>query len=123
MAPAEQARPALGGGPLRVTLVRSAGPRQVEELGLSLPQGATVADALASSGWWSAGSGAVAPSVGVWGRLRPLDHLLRDLDRVELYRALRVDPKEARRERYASHRKRLRAAEALAAQRKKKGPR
>jgi putative ubiquitin-RnfH superfamily antitoxin RatB of RatAB toxin-antitoxin module len=32
--------------------------------------------------------------------VRPLDTLLRDGDRVELYRPLRVDPKEARRLRY-----------------------
>jgi putative ubiquitin-RnfH superfamily antitoxin RatB of RatAB toxin-antitoxin module len=29
-----------------------------------------------------------------------LDHVLRDRDRIELYRGLKVDPKEARRLRY-----------------------
>jgi putative ubiquitin-RnfH superfamily antitoxin RatB of RatAB toxin-antitoxin module len=43
-------------------------------------------------------------SVGVWGALRGLDHPLRDRDRVEVYRPLKVDPKEARRLRYRSHR-------------------
>lgn len=38
---------------------------------------------------------------GVWGRVRPLSHFLREGDRVELYRALKADPKEARRERFA----------------------
>ena len=42
--------------------------------------------------------------VGVWGRLRALSDTLRDKDRVEIYRALLVDPKEARRQRYQSHR-------------------
>ena len=37
---------------------------------------------------------------GIWGRVQPLDTLLRDRDRVELYRPLLVDPKEARRLRY-----------------------
>jgi putative ubiquitin-RnfH superfamily antitoxin RatB of RatAB toxin-antitoxin module len=37
---------------------------------------------------------------GIWSRVQPPDTLLRDRDRVELYRALRVDPKEARRLRY-----------------------
>jgi uncharacterized protein len=37
---------------------------------------------------------------GIWGRKLPLHTLLRERDRVELYRALRVDPKEARRLRY-----------------------
>lgn len=109
---------------LRITVVRSAEARQVEEVQLSMPPGSTVADALARCGWWRAGDGASpAPSAGVWGKPQPLAHALRDLDRVEVYRGLRVDPKEARRERYASHKRRLLAAEALAAQRKKKGPR
>ena len=41
-----------------------------------------------------------ACACGVWGRVQPLDHVLRDGDRVELYRPLTVDPKEARRLRY-----------------------
>ncbi len=39
--------------------------------------------------------------IGVWGRRVKLDQRLRDLDRVEIYRPLRVDPKVARRERFA----------------------
>lgn len=39
--------------------------------------------------------------LGVWGRRVKLDHTLRDLDRLEIYRPLRVDPKVARRERFA----------------------
>ena len=38
--------------------------------------------------------------VGVWGRRVPLDHPLRDQDRVEVYRPLLVDPKVARRQRF-----------------------
>jgi putative ubiquitin-RnfH superfamily antitoxin RatB of RatAB toxin-antitoxin module len=39
-------------------------------------------------------------SVAVWGKVKPPDVPLRDRDRVELLRSLRVDPKEARRQRY-----------------------
>jgi putative ubiquitin-RnfH superfamily antitoxin RatB of RatAB toxin-antitoxin module len=39
--------------------------------------------------------------VGIWGRKATRDQLLRDRDRVEIYRPLRVDPKVARRERFA----------------------
>ena len=39
-------------------------------------------------------------AVSVWGRKAPPDHALRDLDRVEICRALTVDPKVARRERF-----------------------
>ena len=39
-----------------------------------------------------------AISVGIWGKVRPLNAGLRDGDRVELYRALQADPKDARRD-------------------------
>jgi putative ubiquitin-RnfH superfamily antitoxin RatB of RatAB toxin-antitoxin module len=38
---------------------------------------------------------------GIWGRKLPADQVLRDGDRVELYRQLKVDPKVARRERFS----------------------
>ncbi len=40
-------------------------------------------------------------ATGIWGREVPRTWLLRNGDRVELYRPLRVDPREARRERAA----------------------
>jgi len=39
--------------------------------------------------------------VGIFGKLRRRDHLLRPGDRVEIYRPLIADPKQARRERAA----------------------
>ena len=41
-----------------------------------------------------------ATTVGVWGRKAGPDDTLRDGDRIEVYRPLRVDPKIARRERF-----------------------
>jgi uncharacterized protein len=38
-------------------------------------------------------------ATGIFGHLRPGDHVLRDGDRVEIYRALLADPRDARRER------------------------
>jgi len=43
--------------------------------------------------------------IGIWGRLRSLEAPLRDQDRVEIYRPLLIDPKEARRRRHAQQRK------------------
>ena len=43
-----------------------------------------------------------AVNVGVWGKRYSLNHRLKDNDRVEIYRPLRVDPKVARRERFTS---------------------
>lgn len=96
MAPAEASPPASTG--VSVEVVHSPAPRQVSRTPLTLPRGATVRDALLASGLW-AGSGD-APAAGIWGRRAPLDTTLREGDRVEIYRALVVDPKEARRQRY-----------------------
>jgi hypothetical protein len=48
--------------------------------------------------------------MGVWGRAREAESPLRDRDRVEIYRPLTVDPKEARRQRYQRHKERLAGA-------------
>ncbi len=41
----------------------------------------------------------MACRTGIWGKLKPLETILRDQDRVELYRPLIADPMEARRRR------------------------
>lgn len=69
---------------------------------LSLPEGSTVADALAASGSRQALSGErLSGRVGIFGQLVTNGRLLRDGDRIELYRPLIADPKEARRRRAA----------------------
>jgi len=74
---------------------------------LTLPDGACVRDAVVASGLCLRHRLLPdAVEAGIWGRKQPLQTLLRDRDRIELYRPLRVDPKEARRLRY----KRARAA-------------
>ncbi len=87
-------------GLIGVELVYSPRAGEVLRVSLALPGGSTVAQALERSGWALTDD----LKVGVWGRLRGLDEPLRDRDRVELYRALTVDPKEARRQRYRSQR-------------------
>ena len=59
---------------------------------MSLPEGATVKDALAKANL-------KAQSVGIFGEQVPPDTRLCEGDRVEVYRALKIDPKEARRRR------------------------
>jgi putative ubiquitin-RnfH superfamily antitoxin RatB of RatAB toxin-antitoxin module len=81
---------------LRVQVLHSPGPRQVLEQALTLAPGATVADALRAAGLAVPDGG----DVGIWGRRAPLTQVLRDADRVEVARALRIDPKVARRERF-----------------------
>ena len=83
-------------GKIRVIVAHSPGPRQVLEQTLELPEGATVADALRACGLAIAEGEALA----VWGRKAQPDQPLRDQDRVEALRPLRVDPKVARRQRF-----------------------
>lgn len=85
-----------------VTVLYSPAPRQVLQWALELPEGATLGDAVAASGWRAAcpAPAAEPPDVGVWGRRANLQQPARDGDRVEIYRPLRVDPKVARRERF-----------------------
>ena len=93
----------LGGAVLHITVAYAPAPREVVEVALQLPPGATVQTAVDASGLRQRFAEEIdlAPgSVGVWGRKAPLDHPLRDGDRVEIWRGLRVDPKLARRERF-----------------------
>lgn len=89
---------------LRVTVVYSPSAREVQEISLELTAPCSVLQALQQSGLLAQYPGIDHPhtTVGVWGRKAPLDQVLRDRDRVEVYRPLRVDPKVARRERFAS---------------------
>ena len=78
-------------------------PRKVNECLLQLPRGATLRDAIAQSHLLDNldATEVAMLECGVWGRKQPLHHVLREGDRVEIYRPLRVDPKEARRQRFA----------------------
>ena len=67
---------------------------------VSLEAGATVADAISASGIErELGIDAAALGVGIWSKAVSRDTRLEAGDRVELYRALVADPKEARRRR------------------------
>jgi uncharacterized protein len=95
---------------LQVEVIYCPGPNQIEHAVLRLNAGATVADALDASGLRARHGQAIdGLRVGVWNKVKERDTSLRDGDRVEVYRALQVDPKEARRQRYAKHRESLAA--------------
>jgi putative ubiquitin-RnfH superfamily antitoxin RatB of RatAB toxin-antitoxin module len=67
---------------------------------VSLDAGATVADAIRASGVeHDFGIDASALTVGIWSKPVARDTRLEAGDRVEIYRALVADPKEARRRR------------------------
>ncbi len=85
---------------MRVNLVFAPAPREVHETPLELPEGATAADALRAGGWLERFKDVEDLSLAVWGRRCTASHVLREGDRLELLRPLRVDPKVARRERF-----------------------
>lgn len=105
MAPAER---------LRVSVAYSPRAGEVDEVTLELRAGATLIDAIRASGVLQR-----HPAIdlararrGVWGRVQPDETVLRERDRVEIYRPLQVDPKEARRVRYRKTGKAGKAAKA-----------
>ena len=59
-------------------------------------------DAIEAAGLLLSAADLNEAAVGVWGRPAALVQRLHDLDRVEIYRPLKVDPKVARRTRFAS---------------------
>jgi putative ubiquitin-RnfH superfamily antitoxin RatB of RatAB toxin-antitoxin module len=94
---------------IKVEVAYGAAERTTEVVALRLPAGSTVANALQASGLLERHGLALTDAlvVGVWMKIKPLDTLLRDRDRVEIYRPLKVDPKESRRLRYRKHAERL----------------
>ena|ERR1700691_1066286 len=74
---------------------------------VELPEGATVQQALDASGILQRYPqiDLARQKVGVFGKLKPLDTVLADHDRVEIYRPLIVDPKAARQRRVEKTRK------------------
>jgi uncharacterized protein len=87
---------------LKISLVYSPVPRQVREWSLELAPDSTVAQALAECLIFEEFPElqAAQPVLGIWGKKISLDQVLKEGDRVEIYRGLRVDPKIARRERF-----------------------
>lgn len=71
----------------------------VRLVSLRVAPGTTLGEAVALVGWIGSGEPFDA---GVFGRRQPADYRLKPLDRVEIYRPLVVDPKEARRRRVAA---------------------
>lgn len=85
-----------------ISVVYSPAPRQTRQWQLMVPEGTTASQALVQLG--------VAQEfpelahnplkLGIWGKRCGAHHALKDNDRIEIYRPLRVDPKVARRERF-----------------------
>jgi putative ubiquitin-RnfH superfamily antitoxin RatB of RatAB toxin-antitoxin module len=84
---------------LRVAVAWSPRAGAAFEKAVQLEPGSTALDAIRASGILEPGSGIdlSTQEVGIWGRVVPVDTPLAEGDRVEVYRPLQIDPKEARR--------------------------
>lgn len=85
---------------MQVTVATGTASREVRQRSVQLPLGTTLGEAmrvlgLGGDGW----------TVAVWGRVRHEGWPLEAGDRIEVLRALSVDPMEARRRRHAHQRK------------------
>lgn len=78
-------------------------PHYQEVLSLKVPSGTTVSRAIEQSGILAdfPEIDLASAKVGIFGKLAKLDAVLRDKDRVEIYRPLIADPKEVRKKRAA----------------------
>jgi putative ubiquitin-RnfH superfamily antitoxin RatB of RatAB toxin-antitoxin module len=77
-------------------------PEKQELLSLALPAGSTLQQAVEASGLLSKhGLSMEAGKFGIYGKQAKPDAVLRDRDRVEIYRPLIADPKEMRKARVA----------------------
>ncbi|MEN9417319.1 MAG: hypothetical protein RI988_939 [Pseudomonadota bacterium] len=87
--------------PIEVEVVYAPVGAPVDCTRLQVASGSTLRGVLEASGV-TARHGLVLDEldVGVWGRRASLHCVLRERDRVEIYRPLQCDPKEARRRRY-----------------------
>ncbi len=82
-----------------IVTVVYAGPDRQLVIRVEVSVGVTVEGAIVASGVLSLEPDLTlqALDVGVWNRVAGLEQLVRDGDRIEIYRPLQVDPKEARR--------------------------
>ncbi len=87
---------------IRAVVLYSPAPREVHEWPVTLKPGSTVLHALQACGLQAAFPDLDLHSavVGIWGRHVRLERQVRECDRIEIYRPLKVDPKLARRERF-----------------------
>ncbi|MSQ60850.1 MAG: RnfH family protein [Betaproteobacteria bacterium] len=81
-------------------------PEVQHSLVLDLPEETTAGEALRRSALVELYPEIAQCALGIWGRVAQLNDLLRDGDRMEIYRPLAADPKEARMRRVVRKQKR-----------------
>lgn len=86
--------------PIKVEVVYALAHEQTL-LSVEIPQGTTLGDAIKLSGMLEKHPDIDLSlnKIGIFGKLGKLDSVLRERDRIEIYRPLIADPKEVRRKR------------------------
>lgn len=82
---------------VKIELVYSAEDKSIFYLEMNLNEGTSVGAALIQSNIYDTHPETRILPVGIYSKIVSKDTLLRNGDRIELYRALRIDPKEKRR--------------------------
>ena len=79
-------------------------PARQDVIAVTMPKGATVQQAIEASAILTRNPeiDLASNKVGVFGKLVKLDTVVRDRDRIEIYRPLIADPKEVRKQRAAA---------------------
>ena len=87
---------------MKIFVIYSHAARQIREWTLDLEPGSTALQAIESTGVLGEFPELRRQPLllGIWGKRASINKVLRDNDRLEIYRVLRVDPKVARRERF-----------------------
>lgn len=87
---------------LKVQVCYAAGLREILR-SLEVAPGTTIEQAIAQSGLLQdvPGIDLATQPVGIYGKKKPLDTVLREHDRIEIYRPLIADPKTSKRKRKA----------------------
>jgi putative ubiquitin-RnfH superfamily antitoxin RatB of RatAB toxin-antitoxin module len=87
---------------IKAVVLYSPAPREVHEWPVTLAPGSTVLNALQACALQASFPDLdfCTAAAGVWGQAARLDQPVRECDRIEVYRPLKVDPKLARRERF-----------------------
>jgi putative ubiquitin-RnfH superfamily antitoxin RatB of RatAB toxin-antitoxin module len=87
---------------VKIELVYAPVEQKMLHLFLELKPGATVAEALISSGVYEVYPETKDSPIGIYSKRVSLDTVLQEGDRLELYRSLAFDPKERRRQKASS---------------------
>lgn len=82
---------------VKVELVYSSLEQKTVHMRLELESGSTVLDALHASGIYNTYPETQEMAVGIYAKVVSLDTILKDGNRLEIYRPLALDPKEKRR--------------------------